>query len=50
MHLKPYYCHTDDTNLSYSKITNNLAVNSSNKFAKEEISRLFDYLEPKNFR
>ena len=46
-YVKPYYCHTEDINISYPEITNDLAKNPINKPANEEIPILLDYLEPK---
>lgn len=43
--MKPYYCHIKDINISYLKTTNDLAENSANRLANEEIPMLFDYLE-----
>lgn len=48
--MKPYYCHTEDTDISYLEITNNLSKKPVDKLANEEIPTLLDYLESKRPR
>ena len=37
-HVKPYYRHTEDTDISYLETINDLAENPIDKLANEEIS------------
>lgn len=46
MHVKPYHCHIEDTNISYLKIINDLAENPVDKLAYKEIPTPLNYLEP----
>ena len=48
--MKPYYCHTEDINISYLETTNDLTENSANKPTNKAIPTLLDYLEPKKPR
>lgn len=45
--MKSYYCYTEDTDISYPKITNDLVKNPVDKHANKEISKPFHYLELK---
>ena len=46
MYVKPYHRHTEDIDISYPEITNDLVENPADKAANEEIPMLLDYLEP----
>ena len=46
MYVKPYYCHTKETNISYLETANDLAEKLEDKLANEEISTLLDYPKP----
>ena len=48
--MKPYYRHTEDTDISYPKTTNDLVENPADKAANEEIPTPLDYLEPERPR
>ena len=45
--MKLYYCHTENTDISYLETTNDLAENSVDKPTNKEITTLFDYLKLK---
>ena len=49
-HVKPYHCHTKDTDISYPETTNDLAENPADKAANKEIPTPLDYLEPERPR
>lgn len=42
MHVELYYCHTKNTNISYSEITNDLGKNLVDKLANNKILILLD--------
>lgn len=46
MHVKSYYCHIKETDISYPKTKNDLAEKLINKPANKEIITLLDYPEP----
>lgn len=45
MHMKPYHCHTKETNISYPKTTNDLANKIVYKLANKKIFTPFYYAE-----
>lgn len=45
MHVKPYYYHIEETDISYLEIINNLVEKPEDKFANKGISIPLDYLK-----
>ncbi len=46
IHMKPYYYHIEESNISYPEIINDLVENPIDKHANKEISMLLAYLKP----
>lgn len=44
--MKPYYCYTKDTGISYPKTINDLVENLANNLTNKEIPMPLDCLEP----